>query len=36
MKYSPPVISGLFLDNNDSDGLLFWYDFIIDLQKSKK
>jgi hypothetical protein len=33
MKYSPPVISGLYCDNRDSEGVLFWYEFLISMNK---
>ncbi len=28
--WGPAVISGLFLDNTDYEGLIFWYEAIIE------
>lgn len=36
MKYSPLEISGLFLDRRDYEGLLFWYDAIVEINKPIK
>lgn len=33
MKYSPSVIAGLFLDNLDYEGLLYWYEVIVEANK---
>jgi len=33
MKYSPLVISGLYCDNKDYEGLLYWYDLIKQMNK---
>ena len=33
MKYSPATISGLFLDNIDFEGIMFWYEAIVEINK---
>lgn len=33
MKYSPCVIAGLFLDNEDMFGLLYWFEAIKEINK---
>lgn len=33
MKYEPRVISGLFLDAIDFEGLFYWYETIVEFNK---
>lgn len=34
--WPPEVIGGLFVDDEDYQGLIFWYDDILEMQKPIK
>jgi hypothetical protein len=33
MKWEPGIISRLFLDNRDYNGLFYWHDAIVEMNK---
>jgi len=35
MKYSPAIISGLFLDDVDFSGIIYWFNLINEINKLK-
>ncbi len=36
MKWTPGVLEGLYYDNADHSGLIFWYDFAKEIMKETK
>jgi hypothetical protein len=34
-KWQPTVIGGLFLDDLDHNGVIFWYDHVVEVNKKQ-